>query len=87
MRLTGGTGGTPTGDSVPPIEAPGPTCPISFSYRKHRELNIPNTNNPLEGYFSRIKQLLNNQHGLRRWRRYQLIEAILSDSPWQFFYY
>jgi hypothetical protein len=55
--------------------------PYLFSYRKHQEINIPKTNNSLEGYFSRIKQLLNNHHGLRRWRRYRLIEAILNDSP------
>jgi len=51
--------------------------PYLYSYQKHSELNIPNTNNSLEGYFSRIKQLLNNHHGLRRWRRYQLIQAVL----------
>ena len=51
--------------------------PDLFSYLKYPELHIPNTNNSLEGHFSRIKQLLNNHHGLRQWRRYQLIEAIL----------
>jgi hypothetical protein len=53
--------------------------PYLFSYQKYPELGIPNTNNSLEGYFSRIKQLLNNHHGLRRWRRYRLIEAILNN--------
>lgn len=51
--------------------------PYLFSYLRYPELCIPNTNNSMEGYFSRIKQLLNNHHGLRQWRRYRLIEAIL----------
>lgn len=52
--------------------------PYLFNYLNHPELNIPNTNNSLEGYFSRLKQLLNNHHGLKRWRRYKLIEMVLS---------
>ena len=55
--------------------------PYLFSYQKYPELNIPNTNNSLEGYFSRLKILLNNHHGLKRWRRYQLIEAVLNNHP------
>jgi hypothetical protein len=51
--------------------------PYLFSYLKYPELHIPNTNNSLEGYFSRIKQLLNNHHGLRQWRKYRMIEAVL----------
>lgn len=53
--------------------------PHLFSHQEYAELSIPNTNNSLEGYFSRIKQLLNNHHGLRRWRRYRLIETILNN--------
>jgi hypothetical protein len=53
------------------------SLPFLFSYQRHPGLNIPNTNNSLEGYFSRIKQLLNNHHGLKRWRRYRVIEAVL----------
>ena len=51
--------------------------PCLFSYLRYPELHIPNTNNSLEGYFSRIKQLLNNHHGLKKWRRYKLIEEVL----------
>jgi hypothetical protein len=51
--------------------------PYLFTYQKYPELQIPNTNNSLEGYFGRIKQLLNNHHGLKRWRRYKLVEAVL----------
>jgi len=56
-----------------------PNLPYLFSYINHPELNIPDTNNSLEGYFSRLKQLLNNHHGLKRWRRYRLIEMILNS--------
>lgn len=53
--------------------------PYLFSYQRYPELNIPNTNNSLEGYFSEMKKLLNNHHGLKSWRRYRLIEAILNS--------
>ena len=51
--------------------------PYLFNYQRYPELHIPNTNNSLEGYFSKIKRLLNNHNGLKRWRRYKLIETIL----------
>jgi hypothetical protein len=53
--------------------------PFLFSYQKYPELNIPNTNNSLEGYFSKLKRLLNNHNGLKRWRRYKFTVAILND--------
>lgn len=53
--------------------------PYLFSYQRHPELNIPNTNNSLEGYFSKLKRLLNNHNGLKRWRRYRFINTILND--------
>jgi hypothetical protein len=55
--------------------------PYLFSYQKHPELCIPNTNNSLEGYFSKLKALLNNHHGLKRWRRYRMIETVLNNQP------
>jgi hypothetical protein len=55
--------------------------PYLFSYQRYPELHIPNTNNSLEGYFSHLKALLNNNHGLRRRRRYQMIEAVLNHPP------
>jgi hypothetical protein len=53
--------------------------PYLFCYLEYPELNIPNTNNSIEGYFSKLKQLLNNHHGLKQWRRYRLIESILNN--------
>lgn len=52
--------------------------PYLFSYQRFPELKVPNTNNSLEGLFSEMKKLLNNHHGLRRWRRYRLVESILN---------
>ncbi len=52
--------------------------PYLFSYQRYPELHIPNTNNSLEGYFSKMKRLLNNHNGLKPWRRYRLIVAILN---------
>jgi len=49
-----------------------------FSFQRYPELNIPNTNNSLEGYFSKVKRMLNNHNGLKRWRRYRFIKAILN---------
>lgn len=54
--------------------------PYLFSYQRYPELFIPNTNNSLEGYFSKLKKLLNNHNGLKRCRRYKLIETILNSS-------
>lgn len=51
--------------------------PYLFNYLRYPELNIPNTNNSSAGYFSEMKRLLNNHHGLRRWRRYRFMETIL----------
>ena len=39
--------------------------PYLFRYQEYPELGISNTNNSLEGYFSKLKQLLNNHHGRR----------------------
>jgi len=54
--------------------------PYLFNYQKYPELCIPNTNNSLEGYFSKLKKLLNNHNGLKRDRRYKLIQTILNSS-------
>lgn len=53
--------------------------PCLFTYQKYPELNIPNTTNSLDGFFSRLKQLLNAHRGLTVKRRYRLIQEILSN--------
>jgi hypothetical protein len=48
-----------------------------FTYQKYPELKIPNTTNSLDGFFSRIKGLLNVHRGLTAKRRYKIIQEIL----------
>ncbi len=52
--------------------------PNLFTYLKYPELHIPNTTNSVDGYFSRLKSLLNVHRGLTKWRRYKLIQEILN---------
>lgn len=52
--------------------------PYLFTYRKYPELKIPNTTNSLDGFFSKLKQLLNVHRGMTIERRYRLIKEILS---------
>lgn len=52
--------------------------PYLFTYQKYPHLKIPNTTNSLDGFFSKLKQLLNTHRGLTIQRRYKLIQEILS---------
>jgi hypothetical protein len=52
--------------------------PYLFTYQKYPALHIPNTTNSIDGYFSKLKQLLNNHRGLTVRRRYKLIQEILT---------
>ena len=51
--------------------------PYLLTYQKYPELKIPNTTNSLDGTFSHLKQLLNTHRGLKRERRWKLIQEIL----------
>jgi len=51
--------------------------PHLFTYQKDPALGLPNTTNCLDGMFSQIKNRLAVHRGLRRDRRYKLIEEIL----------
>lgn len=53
--------------------------PYLFTYQKYPELKIPNTTNSLDGYFSKLKQLLNVHRGMTIKRRYKLIQEILNN--------
>lgn len=53
--------------------------PYLFTYQKYPELKIPNTTNSLDGYFSKLKQLLNVHRGMTTKRRYKLIQEILGN--------
>lgn len=48
-----------------------------FTYQKHPHLKIPNTTNSLDGFFSKLKKLLNVHGSLSPKRRLKLIREIL----------
>jgi len=52
--------------------------PYLYTYQKYPELNIPNTTNSLDGYFNRLKSLLNVHRGLSPTRRYRMIKKIFA---------
>lgn len=51
--------------------------PHLFTYQQYPHLKIPNTTNSIDGYFSKLKHLLNTHRGLTAERRYRLIQEIL----------
>ena len=51
--------------------------PYLFTYKKYPHLKLPNTTNSLDGFFNRIKGLLNVHRGLTPQRRYKIIQEIL----------
>jgi hypothetical protein len=54
--------------------------PYLFTYQKYPELNIPNTTNSLDGWFNRLKSLLNVHRGLNKIRRNKIIKIILKGQ-------
>jgi hypothetical protein len=54
--------------------------PYLFTYLRYPALNIPNTTNSLDGSFTHLKDKVNIHHGLRRDRRYKVIEEILGGE-------
>ena len=54
--------------------------PFLFTYLRYPELKIPNTTNSLDGSFTHLKDKVNLHHGLRRDRRYKMIEEILGGE-------
>ncbi len=51
--------------------------PYLFTYQKYPELNIPNTTNSLDGYWSRLKNLLSAHRGKSRERIRKIVTEIL----------
>lgn len=51
--------------------------PFLFTYQKYPELKMPNTTNSLDGFFGKIKTLLQVHRGLTQERRYKIIQEIL----------
>lgn len=54
--------------------------PYLFTYLKYPDLCIPNTTNSLDGSFTHLKDKVNIHHGLRKDRRYKMIEEILGGE-------
>ena len=54
--------------------------PLLFTYQKYPALNIPNTTNTIDGYFSGLKKKVGAHQGLRKDRRYKLICELLKGS-------
>lgn len=52
--------------------------PHLFTYQKYPALKIPNTTNSIDGYFGKLKKLLNVHCGLTAKRRYKIIQEILT---------
>lgn len=53
--------------------------PYLFTYQKHPHLKIPNTTNSLDGFFNKLKSLLNIHRGLSPKKRLKLIQEILFE--------
>ena len=51
--------------------------PFLFTYQKYPELNIPNTTNSLDGFWSRLKNLLAAHRGKSRERVRKIVKEIL----------
>ncbi len=51
--------------------------PILFTYQKYPELNIPNTNNSLEGFFNSLKSYVNIYRGLSNKRRRKVAQEVI----------
>jgi hypothetical protein len=56
--------------------------PYLFTYQKYPELNIPNTTNSLDGSFTHLKDKIKIHHGLRKDRRYKMIQEILGGEKY-----
>lgn len=54
--------------------------PYLFTYLKYPELNIPNTTNSLDGSFVHLKDKVKIHHGLKKERRYKVIEELLGGE-------
>lgn len=54
--------------------------PNLFTHHRHKELNIPNTTNALDGSFSHLKEKIRLHRGLKISRKMKLINQLLSSS-------
>ncbi len=55
--------------------------PYLFTYKRHPELNIPNTTNGLEGYFAYLKELVRVHRGINPDLKHKIINSIFQNRP------
>ena len=53
--------------------------PYLFTYQQYPKLNVPNTNNKLEGLHSELKRRLNNHRGLKKTQKIQFARIFFSE--------
>lgn len=54
--------------------------PWLFTYLRHSQLNIPNTTNSCDGYFSHLKNKISTHRGMRKDRKRKMIHYLLENS-------
>jgi hypothetical protein len=54
--------------------------PYLFTYQKYPELNMPNTTNSLDGFWSRVKNLLSAHRGKSQERKRKIVTEILRSA-------
>lgn len=54
--------------------------PYLFTYQKYPELNMPNTTNSLDGFWSRVKNLLSAHRGKSKERKLKMVTEILRNT-------
>lgn len=54
--------------------------PYLFTHHRHKELEMPNTTNTLDGSFSHLKEKIRLHRGLKKSRKLKLINQLLSSS-------
>ena len=55
--------------------------PYLFTYKRYPELNMPNTTNSLDGWFTHLKELVTMHRGLKIDLKQKIIETKLQNRP------
>ena len=55
--------------------------PYLFTYKRYPELDIPNTTNSLDGWFSHLKELVQIHRGIKADIKHKIINSLLQNRP------
>jgi len=55
--------------------------PYLFTYKRYPELDIPNTTNSLDGWFSHLKELVQIHRGVKADIKHKIINSLLQNRP------